>query len=143
MEKVTKTVIQKLKKGDELSFFTVFYTYRDKIYYLALKMTRNKNDAEDCVQEIFLKLLNNIDKFDSKKASFGTWLITIAKNHIIDYMKLKKIHEDKVFLNPLLVDSTCIESKADEKVLLTEIEQIVGEEKLPNINFEERIQNDF
>ena len=44
-----------------------------------IKLTLNEHDAEDLTQDVIVKAIKNINSFDSSKASFSTWLITIAK----------------------------------------------------------------
>lgn len=74
-----KQLIKYAKSGDFKAFTKLIDTNKDKIYALALKMTANKQDAEDIVQDTFIKAIDNIDKF-REESSFGTWLYTIALN---------------------------------------------------------------
>ncbi len=75
-----KELIQAAQKGDFKAFSTLIDGHKDKIYRLALKLTGNHQDAEDILQETFLKAIDNIDKF-RMDSSFGTWLYSIALNH--------------------------------------------------------------
>ena len=75
-----KDLIRAAQKGDFKAFSTLIEGYKDKIYRLALKLTGNREDAEDVLQETFLKAIDNIDKF-RMDSSFGTWLYSIALNH--------------------------------------------------------------
>ena len=59
------------------------------IYNIALKMLGNPTDAEDVTQDILIKLITNLAKFDNEKAQFRTWLYRIAFNFILDYKKSK------------------------------------------------------
>ncbi len=72
--------IKKAQNGDFEAFNRLISGHKDKIYRLALKLTGNREDAEDLVQETFLKAVDNIDKFRIE-SSFGTWLYSIALNH--------------------------------------------------------------
>ena len=51
------SLVKRVLERDEEAFKTLFYVYRNRIFYIAYKMTGSKFDAEDCVQEIFLKML--------------------------------------------------------------------------------------
>lgn len=68
------------QSGDFDAFSKLIGEHKDKIYRLALKLTNNREDAEDILQDTFLKAIDNIDKF-RLESSFGTWLYSIALNH--------------------------------------------------------------
>ena len=93
-----RKLIQLAQGGDFNAFNTLIAEHKDKVYRLALKLTGNREDAEDIVQETFLKAIDNIDKF-RMEASFGTWLYTIALNNVRAHagkdkrMPLKPIEE--------------------------------------------------
>lgn len=74
-----KELIQKAQAGDFKAFSRLIEAHKDKIFRLALKLSGNREDAEDILQETLLKAVDNIDKF-RLEASFGTWLYTIALN---------------------------------------------------------------
>jgi len=64
-------------------------TYAKKVFNLAYQFSGSRQEAEDRTQEIFLKLYNSLAKFDFQK-NFTAWLLTLAKNHLIDeYRKTK------------------------------------------------------
>lgn len=127
MNKITNKVIQRLKEKDEDAFHIIFYEYKPKIFYLAYKVTRNYDDAEDCVQEIFLKILKNIHCFDDSKSAFTTWVINVAKRYLYDYVKLRNVHMEKLVLNPLIIYCKGVQNNYDKEVLLSEIEKVIGE----------------
>jgi len=93
-----RKLIRLAQGGDFDAFNTLIAGHKDKIYRLALKLTGNREDADDIVQETFLKAIDNIDKF-RMEASFGTWLYTIALNSVRAHagkekrMSLKPIEE--------------------------------------------------
>jgi RNA polymerase sigma factor, sigma-70 family len=62
----------------------IFNKYKTKIYYLALKISRNTDDASDILQNTFLKVIQNLDKFRNE-SSLSTWIYRIAINEA--YMK--------------------------------------------------------
>ncbi len=53
-------------------------------------MTHHKETAEDLTSNTFMKALTNIENFDENKASFKTWLYTIARNTVIDHYRMQK-----------------------------------------------------
>jgi RNA polymerase sigma-70 factor (ECF subfamily) len=66
----------------------IFSKYNTKIYgYVYLRTRKNKAVAEDLTQEIFIKAWQNIDKYNQRKATIATWLYSIARNTVIDYLR--------------------------------------------------------
>ena len=75
------------KSGDATSFTELVRRYERKIFRLANNITQNREDAEDAMQEAFLKAYTNLDKFQGD-SRFYTWLVRIAVNEAL--MKLRK-----------------------------------------------------
>ena len=78
--------------GDKAAAEKLILNHQVFIYNLALKMTRNVEDAQDLTQEVFLKALSALSKFKGK-SKFRTWLYRIAVNHFLNAKKGKhEIH---------------------------------------------------
>src|ERR1700743_2271281 len=86
------SLVAKAKAGDAQAFTDLVHQYERKIYRLAKHITQNDEDAEDVLQETFLKAYEHLDGFkgDSK---FYTWIVRIAVNESL--MKLRKRRSDK------------------------------------------------
>ncbi len=78
-----------LDKKDRNAFATLMGNYRDSIYFMLLKMTNNKDDAEDLTIEAFGKAFKKLDQYTPDYA-FSTWLFKIATNNCIDFIRRKK-----------------------------------------------------
>ncbi len=63
--------------------------YSRRVFNLAYQFTGAFEEAEDLTQDIFLKLYNSLDKYDFQR-NFGAWLLTLAKNHLIDHYRRTK-----------------------------------------------------
>ncbi|MEM6843096.1 MAG: RNA polymerase sigma factor [Bacteroidota bacterium] len=63
--------------------------HRPYIYNVALKMTNNVADAEDIAQEVLIKVVTNLSKYDREKGKFRTWLYRITFNHLLNIKKQK------------------------------------------------------
>lgn len=83
------TLIESAKKGNQAAFADLMDRYRDTIYFMLLKMVKNKNDAEDLTIEAFGKAFKNIKQYTPNYA-FSTWLFKIASNNCIDFLRKKK-----------------------------------------------------
>ncbi len=82
-------VIKAILNGDTNSFKFLEKKYKRIIVILIRKMIRNEDDAEDLVQETFIKAYNALDKFQFGY-TFSSWLYKIASNTCIDFMRKKR-----------------------------------------------------
>lgn len=69
----------------------MYEEYFSKVYNYVFYRILNKEQTEDIVSDVFLKVAENISRYDSKKASFNTWIFTIVRNTLTDYFRLRKI----------------------------------------------------
>ena len=72
--------------GDTAAFEYLFDRYRDAIHRLFLQRTGSTEDADDLLQETFIKVYMNLHRY-SPEYTFGQWLYTIARNTFIDYVR--------------------------------------------------------
>lgn len=75
-----------IHKKDDSAYTELMEKYRDSIYFMLLKMVRNKDDAEDLTLEAFGKAFMNLEQY-SPKFAFSTWLFRIASNNCIDHLR--------------------------------------------------------
>jgi RNA polymerase sigma-70 factor (ECF subfamily) len=85
-------LVAQAKAGDQNAFAELVNRYERKVYRLAKNITRNDEDAEDVLQDAFLKAYTHLDNFkgDSK---FYTWIVRIAVNEAL--MRLRKRKTDR------------------------------------------------
>lgn len=84
-EKLTdEQILEEALKGSERHFDALVDRYTPLIYRLARGITGSHAEAEDVVQETFLRIFKNLDSFSSEKANFKTWALTIARNQSIN-----------------------------------------------------------
>jgi RNA polymerase sigma-70 factor (ECF subfamily) len=81
--------IDKARRGDPDAFRLLVDRHARPVFRLAFRMTGNEIDAEDMVQETFLKAWKQIGKFDGR-ATFGTWLHRICANCSLDHLRARK-----------------------------------------------------
>ncbi len=84
------------KAGNAKAFEELVNRYEHKIFRLAQNITQNREDAEDVMQEAFLKSYSNLDRFQGD-SRFYTWLVRIAVNEAL--MKLRKRRPSQVSLD--------------------------------------------
>jgi len=79
-------LVDRCRKGDSKAMESLIIKYKDRIYNIILKMCRNPDDAAELTQDTFVKVLQNIHKFQSR-SSFYTWIFRIAVNLTINFCK--------------------------------------------------------
>jgi RNA polymerase sigma-70 factor, ECF subfamily len=85
-------LVARARKGDTASFSVLLRRYEGKIFRLAMNITQNREDAEDVLQEAFLKAYEHLDQFQGN-SKFYTWVVRIAVNQAL--MKLRKRRSDR------------------------------------------------
>lgn len=81
--------LESLKAGDRAAFARMVEAYSGAIYRLALKMLNNTQDAEDILQETFLKAYRHLDRFDGR-SKLSTWLYRIAANEALMLIRKRR-----------------------------------------------------
>ena len=89
MELTDAAIVTKARLGDADAFRALVERHSRPLFHLAFRMTGNQQDAEDVVQESFLRAWRQLGRFD-ERASFGTWLYRIATNCSLDLMRGRK-----------------------------------------------------
>ncbi len=82
-------LIRRAREGDTDAYDRLVLKYRDRIYALAYNMTSNRHDAEDLVQDAFVRAYRSLGKFRGQ-SSFYTWIYRIAVNRAINFLKKRK-----------------------------------------------------
>jgi RNA polymerase sigma-70 factor, ECF subfamily len=87
----TAELVRKIKAGDPEStaFTELMNMYYNSLFSLAYRMLKNRQECEDMIQETFIRVLLNIDKYNENK-KFTTWIHQILKNLCLDLIRRKK-----------------------------------------------------
>ena len=88
-------VLDRARQGDSEAFRALVEQHSRSVFRLAFRMTGNEQDAEDVVQESFLRAYRQLGRFESR-ANFGTWLYRIVSNCSVDLMRSKQARHDQV-----------------------------------------------
>src|SRR5579864_7855586 len=86
MEYGDDAALDRARGGDRDAFQVLVERHATAVFRLAWRMTGNETDAEDMVQETFLRAWREIRRFDGR-ASFGTWLHRICANRTVDFLR--------------------------------------------------------
>jgi RNA polymerase sigma-70 factor (ECF subfamily) len=82
--------VEKVLQGEIVAFTTLVNRHKDLVFTIAMNITRNREDAEEVAQDVFLNAFRKLDGF-RKEASLATWLYRIAYNESISKVRKKKI----------------------------------------------------
>ncbi|HEY2847384.1 MAG TPA: sigma-70 family RNA polymerase sigma factor [Pyrinomonadaceae bacterium] len=106
-------ILKRIAEGDALAVQECLKTYGGLVWSLARRMLRNSDEAEDAVQEIFVDVWRNADRFDESKASETTFIAMLARRRLID-----KIRYSQRRLSPDSLDDVLLEpfTRADKTV---------------------------
>lgn len=90
MDRTDEELIAAYMKGEKSAFNDLVERHLNGVYTYVLRFVGNQEEAEDIVQETFVKAWNNLKKYDARAAKFKTWLLRIARNTAIDFLRKKK-----------------------------------------------------
>ncbi len=87
-----ETLASLIKAGDKEAFEALFKKFSKRIYYFSISYLKNENDAEEIVQELFIRIWNKRANLDQAK-NIKAYLFKIAVNIIYDYIRHKNIED--------------------------------------------------
>jgi RNA polymerase sigma-70 factor (ECF subfamily) len=89
-------LLVRLKARDQLALAELYDRYGGMVFRLILRMVRDKSIAEDLVQETFLRVWNRVPGFDSDRGAIGPWLVAVARNRAIDYLRYQSRRAENI-----------------------------------------------
>lgn len=80
-------LVRRLQRRDPRAMAELYDRYGRLAYALILRVVRDGGVAEDLVQETFLRVWNRVQGFDAERGGLGPWLLAVARNRAIDYLR--------------------------------------------------------
>jgi RNA polymerase sigma-70 factor (ECF subfamily) len=80
-------LVKRLQRREPQALGELYDRYGRLAYSLILRVVRDTGIAEDLVQETFLRVWNRVQAFDAQKGGIGPWLLAVARNRAIDYLR--------------------------------------------------------
>ena len=130
-ERINRLIAQ-LQSGDKSAFDEFYKLTSPKAYFIALKITQNEHDAEDILQESYIKALEKLDEIDASQNVMG-WFCKIVANKSKDLIKGKKplVYEDEenALFDEIPEDKTdfCPEENLNQEELRLEVMAAIDE----------------
>lgn len=115
-----EALVERVKQQDVAAFTQLYERYAHSVYAVAAHLLTPR-DAEEVVQEVFLRLWHRAAQFDPARGSFRAWFMTIARHRILDELKhhgLNQRTRRASEINQLLTDAALPESDVAEAVWL-------------------------
>ena len=118
-----------LDHNDQQAYAELMRLYRDSIYFMLMRMVKNKDDAEDLTLMTFGKAFRYLDKYTPKYA-FSTWLYRIALNNSIDFMRVKnnmpQYFEEDLYTS----NTTSMVDQSEDNLQRTPEEEVIDKQRL-------------
>jgi RNA polymerase sigma-70 factor (ECF subfamily) len=80
-------LVERLRRRDPDAMGELYDRYGKLAFSVIYRIVRNQSTAEDLLQETFLRVWNRVQAFDQDKGALGPWILTVARNRAIDYLR--------------------------------------------------------
>lgn len=107
--------------GDNYYFSELITRYKNLVYSIVLRMIKDKEEAHDLAQDVFVKIYKNLYRYD-QEYKFATWIIRITTNHVIDYRRKKK--RDIISYEGIVFKMTSKESPEESYLVMERNEKL-------------------
>ncbi|MGM0582068.1 MAG: RNA polymerase sigma factor [Bacteroidota bacterium] len=105
---IHQDLIISCKNGDHKAFKELYLLYAKSMFNIAFRILKNRDEAEDTIQEAFIKAYNKINQYNFQ-ATFGAWLKKIVVNQALDYLR----KENKWMMNDITDENLVEEQDID------------------------------
>ncbi len=89
-----KQLVALLKAHNKVALNLLYDNYAAALYGVIMRITRSQHHSENILQDTFVKIWKNIEGYDSNKGRFFTWMLNIARNSAIDFVRSKAFRAD-------------------------------------------------
>ncbi|MBL1216039.1 MAG: RNA polymerase sigma factor [Planctomycetes bacterium] len=113
-------LMQRVSSGDPNAVNELYTRFGTLVYRMAYQLLRTKGDAEDAVQEIFVRLWQSAGRFDPERASLVTWVMLISRRHLVDMLRRKRVRPQMAGFDEAWVEPAGADGPAPEDGLLEE-----------------------
>jgi RNA polymerase sigma-70 factor (ECF subfamily) len=85
-----RDVLRRCRAGDQAAWQELVSRHTRRVFGLAYRFCGRVDEAEDLTQEVFVKVFQNLHRFQETDAAFSTWLMSIARNQAIDHYRRRR-----------------------------------------------------
>ena len=119
-----EAAMARLSGGDRSALEDIYRATSAKLFGICLRILKDEKEAEDALQDVYIKLWRRADRYDPQKASPISWLATFARNRAIDRLRVGKVRAGSVAEDEAapvadkapLADAMMIDAERDARV---------------------------
>ena len=113
-------LMQRVAAGEEQAVEELYGQFGGLVFKVARQLMPSKAEAEDAVQDIFIRLWQTADRFDPRRAKLVTWVMLIARRHLIDQLRRRSVRPKSTLLDEKMTAAVTTgepghRSQADER----------------------------
>ncbi|MFH1176972.1 MAG: sigma-70 family RNA polymerase sigma factor [Acidobacteriota bacterium] len=97
-------IVERCRAGDDRAWEALVDATANDLYRLAVSFTRRRSEAEDLTQEVYLKLWQNLHRYELG-SSFRAWAFRIARNHFVDAFRRSRHERHATWIDPEFLES--------------------------------------
>jgi RNA polymerase sigma-70 factor (ECF subfamily) len=83
-------LIARMQEGSEVAFNRIYERYQEALHGVIFAIVKNEDVAQEILQDVFIKIWKNAESYDSNSGRFFTWILNIARNASVDYLRSKR-----------------------------------------------------
>jgi len=132
-------LMDRVARGESDAIEDLYARFGTLVYRMAYQIMPTKADAEDAVQEIFIRLWQSAGRYNEEKAALVTWVMLIARRHLVDRLRRQRVRpQPGAFEESWAAPDPDRRHAGDQSILLTERERRLREriEALPELQRE-------
>jgi RNA polymerase sigma-70 factor (ECF subfamily) len=112
-------LVERCLKGDEAAWEDLIRVHTRRVYSICYRFTGSDQEAQDLVQEVFLRVFRSLPSFRAGEGSFAVWLAKVSRNLLIDHYrrtKQQRATDSIEELLPMLVEKTAASARTERLV---------------------------
>lgn len=119
-----RALVEACRQGDEAAWRSLVQKHTRRVFRIAYQFTGRVEEAEDLTQEVFVRVMRSLDRFDPVQGPFGAWLVTVARRQAIDHYRRRRQER----------------ARRVEETAVLDLAEAPGEVPLQRLEREERIR---
>lgn len=121
------SLLELVRGGDQNAMAALFDRYGTMVYSIAMRVLRERSNAEDVMQEVFVRVWENPERFISGHGSFAGWLAVVTRNRAVDVLRRRRPSDavDDV----VLPTSSNLASETERNIMMQKVQHAL--ESLP------------
>lgn len=117
-ERVDYELMQRIAANSEAAVAELYDRFGSLVYRMALQAMPGRAEAEDAVQEIFVRLWRTADRYDPRKAALVTWVMLLSRRHLVDKLRRKRSR-----IKPGGLETAQVSGALDQQAITDRIER--------------------